>query len=725
MKKNCKMLCLILIFLMVLTPVSVIFGSASSVFDRQQKSIYLVLDDSSSMGYEGTNDANYSLQTLLAMTDKNDKVKLYFLNSRVKVGLSGELDMTKKSNKWLSDICGKYPNSNGSTPYEQVKIAQEELKAAVSKDDTTEYWLVIFTDGSFDGVNPDNDLHNFANTTLENGSKPNVLYISAGGRAIQTNDSTPSNLNVISDSNIISAMSQAAKEISGRIEIGNATYSSDKKSITFSLPYPARNIIVLTQNNETKITAQKSSSDIDLSENYTVTYPGGSKFDKSTVCFLTEKSGSSIASGEITLTFDKSVVPDNTTILFEPAIGMTARYFNSDGQEIEPDKLYIGEEFTVKFTLCDSETKQPLDPSIFGGKVSYTSEINGIKEVDKDTRTFTIDNSNLDIKLSATLPDGYVLEETRKYEIQTKRIITFILSNGGKFSADINDVDTAEGINANILINGIPVTADEFSNFKIDVAGTNKFTSNLKIEKDEQNCNYVIHPQKALISTFTPKSKTYKVTLTDELRGDTYTADLIVEITGDRNWLPFIIALIIIAIVIYLIIVFATKTYFPRKLRFLMYVDEPPTFDTMPPCITFKLSQLYWNEFKQCFRGNFTFFKHLVQQLLPNTQACVTLYNVGRVTKKGYFSNITIYASTPTTIQAEDKCITYDDITGKFDSEFSIYSSDFIPAVGADELLNIPNKKPRFSIPLDMVLVKDATDDTSEVYLQITQKRRN
>lgn len=729
MKRFCKkVLCLNLVLLLVISPISITSSSsAASVFDRQKKSIYLVLDDSGSMGREGTNDANYSLQTLLAMTDKNDLVKLYFLNQITGFGLSGKLDMSKKSNKWLSDVRKKYPNASGGTPYDKVMIAQQELTDSVSKDDNTEYWLVVFTDGSFatsNNVDPEQNLQTFAKTPLANGSYPNILYITVGGIAISTGGIT--NLHALTDTNIIDVMNEAAKLISGRIDINNAKYSADKKEVTFSLPYPARNIIVLTQNNETKITGYKSSSKINLSENYTVTYPGGARLDKSTVCFLTEKNGSSIASGEITLTFDKSITPENTSILFEPAIGMTARYYNADGQEVDPGKLYIGEEFKVEFEICDSETKQPLDPAIFGGNITYSSEINGKKENNSATRTFKIEGKDLDINLFATLPDGYVLKESRQYEILEKRIVTFTLSNGGKFSSDIRDLDKAEGINANILINGNPLTEKEFESFKIDIAGTNPFVSDFDIEKNTQNCNYVIHPKKGLISPLTPRNKTYTVTLTDEVRGDKYTADLIVEITGPRNWLSIILFILGILLIIYLIIVFATKTYFPKKLRFLMYSGNPPTTKKATHPITYKLSNLYWNEFKQCFKGNFIFFAHLFKQLLPNTQSCVTLYGIGKGAKNGYYSEITIYASTPNAIQALDKCIIYDEATKKYKSKFTIYSSNFKASVGAADLIPMPKGKPRFSLPMDKVLVrKGAPTPKSKIYLQITKKKKS
>jgi len=79
MRKTLKCINIILVFIMLFSMLCVT-SEAASVFENRKKSIYLVLDDSGSMGGVPTFDANYSLQTLVAMTDKNDSLKLYFLN---------------------------------------------------------------------------------------------------------------------------------------------------------------------------------------------------------------------------------------------------------------------------------------------------------------------------------------------------------------------------------------------------------------------------------------------------------------------------------------------------------------------------------------------------------------------------------------------------------------------------------------------------------------------
>ncbi len=722
MKRSLKVLCVLLATVICVLPL-IPFVNGASVFQRQKKSIYLVLDDSFSMVNRPTYDANYSLQTLLAMTDKNDSVKLYFLNE--KFGLSGNIEMSKKDNDMLSKVHDKYPEPTGGTPYTSVQIAQKELTAAASEGDETDYWLVVFTDGEFSmpaGLTTENDLQTFADKELANGTKPNVLYITVGGTSISNGNRD--NLHVIDHTSIITAMTDAAKVISGRINVENVNYSADGKELTFSLPYPAKNIIVLTQNTRTKITDSKAASDLNISENYTITYPEpGYGLDKSTVCFITEKNNSSIGSGEVTLKFDKGLNPQNTTVLFEPAIGIVAHYYNSDGAEVDPKDLYISENCRIEFTICDSETKKPLDIGAFGGNVKYSSEVDGIK-ADSNVREFTINKDEIEIVLYAEMPDGYILETRQKYNFEVSRIITFTLSNGGKFKADITELKNAEGTRADILINGASISSAELKDFELDIEGENSFVSNFDIEKDEKNGGFIIHPKKGWISPLTPKDKTYKVNLTDKSTGKIYTADLTVEITGPRNWIPIIVFVLIVALIVYLIIVFATKTYFPKNLRFVLYLNKPDSGAKGKHGIKYTLGKIYWNEFTKCFKGNFTFFVHLFKQLLPNTRQCVTLYGIG---SRGYYDQITIIANLSTVVYAEDKTLKYNETSKKFSSEYDVYNSNFIKIMGAENLTKKPKskEKPRYTIDTGNVLVRKKVSSTnSKVYLHITRKTK-
>ena len=697
-------------------------ASAASVYSRQKKSIFLVMDDSGSMGIDGTSDASYSVQTLIAMTDKNDSVKISFMNN---TNALGKIDMSNKSNTLITDIKNKYPVDNGGTPYQPVKVAKQEIQSAAAAGDETEYWLVVFTDGSFaevaDGtLDVNNDLRTFAQTTLANGTKPNVLFITNGTVSPISSAGIP-NLYGVSNGSIIDSMNEAARIISGRAVITNPSYSQGNSVLDFDLPYPAKNIIVFTQNNKVNITSSSAASTLNTSENYVVTHTGGMSGvpKESTVCFITEAQGSSISQGHVTLKFDKAVYPKDTTILYEPAIGIIATYYNQDGQVIDPQNLAIGQSAKVTYTLCDSGTNQPLPESLFGGAIKYSTEINGTpynsNEVD-----FKVDSDKINIKMNVTLPDGYVMSIQNEYEDLTEaRTVNLSLSNNGHFNSDYDKLKDAEGIVATVLINGDPLTADQLNDFTLQIRGHNVINSNFSIEKDEANGTFVIRPQKGLVGVFTPKDKTYDVVLTDK-NGDQYTAALRVEIPGPRPWIDLVVFILGILLVIYFIIVFATKKYFPKgKLLELYWNGRPvPNTDEIPDAFSF--GTLIWYEFKMIFRGNFTFFKHLAKQLLPNQCLCVTLFGVG----DDAFSDITIHARNSQSLYVEDTTLR-EGKYGGYDSDYLMYDTNAKTKLQLKHMIRVEGDVKGYTFSLNQVLSKPSKNGKYEFVYYLKFASRN
>lgn len=721
MGKICKLFCLVIVSVMIFT---VIFTgvNAASVYERQKKSIFLVLDDSGSMSDQMVSDANYSLQTLLAMTDKEDSVKIYFLNQNPMT--FPKIDMQKKDDAMLSKVKDKYPGSNGGTPYDKVKVAQQELRDSASSGDQTEYWLVVFTDGEFDTEAPGDssntcsDLEKFAQETLANDTNPRILYITAqGGVPLKPNPKIE-NLHAVSKPGIIEAMNDASKVITGRVEAHDTSYLDGNKTVTFNLPYPAKNIIVFTQNQKTAVVNSTAATTLNTSEKFTVSYPvfpNPYNLKDSTVCFITAQDKSSIGMGQVTLTFDQPLNPQNTTVLYEPAIGIHARFYNSDGTEVDPTSLSKGDKVKVDFSICDSETKQPIDDSVFGGNITYAAETGGRRFDNTRQFEFEINDNNVEIKMFATLPDGYVLVANQKYnDLPDRRDIAFTLSNGGKFNADFDKLNEAEGINANILINGKPVPADQLQSFKLKIKGENWISSKFVVEENSNGGGFIIHPEKGGITgVFTPEIKTYEVELTDK-NGTKHTADLTVEIPGPRPWWKLIVFIVCVLAVIYIIWVLCTKKFFPRGTRFRYYQDDIPTItDPVLPIRQLSLFSAFMQELKH---KPGMFLLHMLQQLLPNTPVKVIICGV----YQDIFGQVTIEAA------GSSKCY----ITAKKEKTESEYREN-IPFAVYDEnnrkldptqIVISNEKKHKATCYLGNYL--NVEDEDTYHYLQFTTKKQ-
>lgn len=584
----------VFVCMMLLFSFCAICASAADVYKRPQKHIYLVLDDSGSMKDNGrVYDSNYALQVMVAMMDKTDTMTVYFLNDRS--ALSGSVDLKNKSNSMLENIKVKYPEASGATPYDAVTQAKKDLRKAVKADDDSEYWLIVVTDGAFSSpaMNYEKDIVEFAQGTnakgkeehLKNGKLPNVMCVSINCSSFisEKNYKNTDNLHVIENMDAIPSMTAAAQAISGRVEIKDVTYSSDGKSLSFKIPYPAKNIIIFTQNTKTKTVSYTSNEELNISENYHVARPVPSQTlqNPSTVSFITEKNGKSIKAGYVSFEMSKKIVPENTIVFIEPSVGLRAEFYNQDGDKCDPTDLKIGETAEVRYSLWDPDSNTVIPDSMMNGKVDYTVEINGDVKAENAQKSdpengvhvvdFVVSDSTLELDVTAKFPDLFVLKVEKKYTGITKHILPDLtLSNGGNFSADVNSLDDTYFVTATPSYNGRILTEGEMMGATLTIKGENFFTSRFKIEKDEAAGEFRIIPKGGLFKVITPVNSEVDVIFVSE-RGEQVTAKLNVELTGERNWWPFIITLLIIALIIYLIVVYSIKPKFPLDLMLISY----------------------------------------------------------------------------------------------------------------------------------------------------------
>ncbi len=563
MKKKIVSLISALIVLLSILTAAIPTASAASVYVRPKKTVYLVMDDSGSMGGKSQNDANYALQTFLSVLDKDEQVVVYFLNQKKAVG---DIDISQKSNKLIENVRVKYPDSTGSTPFRVVREAAEDLRKASSKDPSREYWLVVIADGAFDsGSNHKNYMKKFTKTPLKSGEYPKFLYvgIGGGGGAFTVPKGAENRFFLADSSDIIEAMNEAVLHITNRYEI--KAKNKDKKTLTFNLPYPARNIVVLAQTYKTKIASYKSASDLNIGEIYRIKYPvDNPSLQHSTVGYITEKNGSSIKSGTVSLTFDHNIDASKTIVMVEPAIGIKAVYFGEGNQAISPQDMQVGGNVTVEMTLCDSETDEKLPSDTAFGKVNQYITVNGTK-YDGATVSFVVPAKDLDISLVAEFSDGFVLDISEKVTgLVAKRDVSLFISDSGYFEADIKDLGKANGIVVTPLVNGANLTPEDMSKSTLTISGGSLFKNRFDIVPDETSGTYTIHPRAGLFKIFTPTDEqNFEITFNDGVE-KTVSDTITVKITGRRPYPEIVILLLIILLIIYLIYVEATRIRFPR-----------------------------------------------------------------------------------------------------------------------------------------------------------------
>lgn len=563
MKSRRAIWCIFLMLVMLLCAISV---EAASVYSRPKKSVYLVLDDSGSMIGSPNADANYALQTFLATMDKDDEVNIYFLNAG---SVYNRVDISQKSDAFLENIRKNYPNADNGTPFAVVSQAAEELKHSVDKDSDKEYWLVIVTDGEFTSETDwQGYLNLFTTTPLKNGAYPHVLFLGIAdpGRSVIVPEIPAGAENrffVESEQNMITAMNKATRDISNRQEVRAS--NADANTLEFELAYPVRNIVVLAQNKQTRVLSADCASTLRLDETYHVQYPvNNPALQYTTVCFLTEKSGSSISAGRVKLTFDGPISASDVIVMVEPAIGISARYVTEGGVEIDPQNAKVGQELTVTMSICDPETGALLDPQLFFGDVTQSITVNGTI-YDGDTASLVLQDPDLDITMLARFSDGFTLDIHDTFSnLQMNRDITLFLSNAGKFSDDIKNLGKAEGIVVTPLVSGAGMSAEDIKSSSLTVKSGNPFSNRFSVKKNPSAGTFTIRPKAGIFSVFTPTTEQEFEIVFRTDKGEEVRDTIYVTITGDRPIILVIAVILGVLLLLALIIAYVTQTRFPR-----------------------------------------------------------------------------------------------------------------------------------------------------------------
>ena len=114
------------------------------------RTITVVFDDSGSMKInERWSHASYSLQALRSLMDSSDQLNVVFMNRKGTPesfgGSTAQVDVDKIR------AIARIPSEQTATPYDSVGRAINVVKQTKDSDQ----WLVVITDGKFDGVPPD------------------------------------------------------------------------------------------------------------------------------------------------------------------------------------------------------------------------------------------------------------------------------------------------------------------------------------------------------------------------------------------------------------------------------------------------------------------------------------------------------------------------------------------------------------------------------------------
>lgn len=374
-------------------------SSAATI--RSKRVVSIVYDDSGSMAGEENYKwgyANYAMQSLTAMMNKEDSLYVTYMSSKNK-SKPLSLDDKEKTVKKIRDH-----NSTSGTPFQAVYTAYKTLQAHQDTKPDTQYWLVIMTDGAF-GVDMETleaELCKFADSKMSNGTNPKVIFFSMcdPNKMYTPADNLRSNITVkgaVQATDIITAVSDIAEQISGRYAAPDTDITFiDDKTVQVKSKLPLRSIGVLSQSSTAKVTKGAfDSKDGMVESNIPLKYPEPKGIDVATDKSLIgnvaiiNNGNENIPAGTYTITFSKNISKENVKILFEPAFELRLELEQEGNKLSDFKKVPVGSVLTAKATLYEAGTDNVIDlkllPEGLSTTVSQLEKKKVIKSVNGDT----------------------------------------------------------------------------------------------------------------------------------------------------------------------------------------------------------------------------------------------------------------------------------------------------------------------------------------------------
>ena len=334
-----------------------------------KKIISVVYDDSGSMYGDRWVYANYAMQALTAQLNARDELYITYMSnpySATKVNLSDINAAVTGVRNW---------SQSAGTPGESLNTAKAQLDSISEKDSSTQFWLVILTDGVIEMSGTiQSKLNSFKGSRMSNGSTLNIVYLAMGPGATSANSDAKDGLYAFDAANlgdITDAMAEIANLVSSRIP-ADRLKQVDDTTISFSSDLPLYSISVLAQQSTASVVGADSAEG-PLNINRNIPLDASDPFFGTTttlygnaaVLNLIDSSGtgSVIQSGTYTIKFSEPVDISDLVVQYEPAIGMKLKVTRGGVEVQDTGVLASGEKVNIELIPVIPGTDQEIKDS--------------------------------------------------------------------------------------------------------------------------------------------------------------------------------------------------------------------------------------------------------------------------------------------------------------------------------------------------------------------------
>jgi hypothetical protein len=397
------------------------------------KVIQVVYDDSGSMiasnnvYQESWSQAKYAMEVFAAMLGPNDELNVFpmSLENKKLITIRG----TETAEQRVAKIHQMNTNAKG-TPYNPVLAAYQDLQA---QDASLEKWLVILTDGDFNNVETSQveaDLSRFVNE-----SNIKIIFLAIGDNVRLVKHQPDQNIWVYHAKNgneILSNVTKIANQIFMRLILPQQQINYVNGAAEINIDVPMNEVIIFAQGQNIQIgnlsvnqqkAVKKESIAVNVSELIPPNYAdqrASIKFDRtlggSIATFASSQSNLPMPAGLYTLEIT-NVAPDGIQLYYNLAVELELRATPLEGQSSTGEKWQAGE-YEYEIIMVDPITRNPLDSELLTGtsfKAVMTQNGESVQVTDFPHRQ-QIEEGMLTIDMTAELPGyNYV---TKQLEMQ-------------------------------------------------------------------------------------------------------------------------------------------------------------------------------------------------------------------------------------------------------------------------------------------------------------------
>lgn len=413
MRNGRRLIIVVLILSLVMINICFSFGDDQTKTLRPKKIVSVLYDDSASMHMSGNPSwsyANYAMQAFAGLMNDNDTLMLTYMSEPGKIIRSGDknglLGDFKEERQKTVDNLRKNIDGGGITPFSAVDTACQALIAEKDSNSSTQYWLVVITDGAFE-KEPGNEnteaskeeieekLGKYAASKMPNGSDMKIMYMAIGDEAVIPDENENITVKKSNATDIIDTLSGIADEISGRYRLEEDSLKiRDGNILELSSKVPLLNIQILTQNVDASVDAAEMKEGGDLAvKSIGIASPeridernSGNKL-YGNISTITS-GGDYIDEGDYTIHFDKKITKDDIVVLYEVALE-TRMTITKNGKEVKDvSVLRQGDVIDISCDVVKMGTGEKIDLSLLPGDMyqgfTLTVDEGGTRVIDTD-----------------------------------------------------------------------------------------------------------------------------------------------------------------------------------------------------------------------------------------------------------------------------------------------------------------------------------------------------